>query len=79
MSGLPICSSNQIIAALIKDGFQLRGKSKRGSHQVYVKYLLVNQKYFVTVPLGKKEIPRGTLSSILRQAGISRERLLELL
>lgn len=78
MSGLPICSSDQIIAALIKDGFQLRGKSKRGSHQVYVKYLLVNRKYFVTVPLGKKEIPRGTLSSILRQAGISRERLIEL-
>ncbi|MFC1908713.1 type II toxin-antitoxin system HicA family toxin [Chloroflexota bacterium] len=79
MSGLPLCSSNEIISALKKDGFQLRGKSKRGSHQVFIKYLLVGSKFVVPVPIGKKEIPRGTLSSILRLAGLSRERFIELL
>jgi predicted RNA binding protein YcfA (HicA-like mRNA interferase family) len=79
MSVLPLCSSNEIISALKKDGFQPRGKSKRGSHQVFVKYLLVEQKLIVPVTLGKKEIPRGTLSSILRLAGLSRERFIDLL
>jgi len=79
MSVLPLCSSNEIISALKKDGFQPRGKSKRGSHQVFVKYLLVEQKFIVPVPLGKKEIPRGTLSSILRLSGLSRERFIDLL
>ena len=79
MSGLPLCSSNEIIAVLKKDGFQPRGKSKRGSHQVFIKHLLVGRKFIVPIPLGKKEIPRGTLSSILRLAGLTRERFLELL
>jgi len=79
MRALPLCSSNEIISALSKDGFQPRGKSKRGSHQVFIKYLLAEQKFIVPVPLGKKEIPRGTLSSIIRLAGLSRERFMELL
>jgi len=79
MSGLPLCSSNEIVSALKKDGFQPRGKSKRGSHQVFVKYLLVGRKFIVPVLLGKKEIPRGTLSSIIRLAGLSRERFIDLL
>ena len=32
-------SSKKLITALIKDGFQPRGKSKRGSHQVFRKEL----------------------------------------
>ena len=79
MTGLPLCSSDEIIAALQNDGFQPRGKSKGGSHRVFVKYLLTDRKHVVTVPIGKKEIPRGTLSSILRQAGLSRERFFELI
>jgi predicted RNA binding protein YcfA (HicA-like mRNA interferase family) len=79
MNGLPLCSSNEIISALQKDGFQPRGKSKSGSHQVFVKYLLAECKFIVPVPIGKKEIPRGTLSSILRLAGLSRQRFIELL
>jgi len=79
MNRLPLCSSDEIISALKKDGFQPRGKSKRGSHQVFIKYLLVGCKFIVPVPLGKKEIPRGTLSSILRLAGLSRQRFIELL
>jgi predicted RNA binding protein YcfA (HicA-like mRNA interferase family) len=33
----------------------------------------------VPVPTGKKSLPRGTLSAIIRQAGLTREEFLELL
>lgn len=79
MNGLPLCSSNKIISALKKDGFRPRGKSKRGSHQVFIKELPNGRKRIIPVLLGKKEIPRGTLSSILRLAGLSREEFMELL
>ena len=79
MSQLPLCSSEQIIYALKRDGFQPRGKSRRGGHQVFIKPLPHRRTKVVPVPLGKKEIPRGTLSAILRLAGLTRERFRELL
>lgn len=71
-------SSKKLITALIKDGFQPRGKSKRGSHQVFRKELPDGARN-VVVPLGKKEIPRGTLRSIIRQAALTEEQLADLL
>jgi len=71
-------SSNKLVAALIKDGFHPRGKSKRGSHQVFRKEL-PDRSRIVVVPLGKKEIPRGTLRSIMRQAGLTEKQLADLL
>lgn len=61
-------SSDEVIKALLKDGFLPRGKSRRGSHQVFKKESSEGTK-IVVVPLGRKEIPRGTLRSIVRQAG----------
>jgi predicted RNA binding protein YcfA (HicA-like mRNA interferase family) len=61
-------SSNEVVKALAKDGFQPRGKSRRGSHQVFRKESPDGARN-VVVPLGKKEIPRGTLRSMIRQAG----------
>ena len=49
-------SSEEVIGALIKDGFHPRGKSRRGSHQVFRKELPDGARN-VVVPLGKKEIP----------------------
>ena len=71
-------SSDKLIAALIKDGFHPRGKSRRGSHQVFRKESPEGARN-VVVPLGKKEIPRGTLRSIIRQAGLTERRLADLL
>ena len=71
-------SSKKLITALIKDGFQPRGKSKRGSHQVFRKESPDGARN-VVVPLGKKEIPRGTLRSIMRQAALTEEHLANLL
>ena len=70
-------SSNKLVAALIKDGFHPRGKSRRGSHQVFRKELPEGNRN-VVVPLGKKEIPRGTLRSIIRQAGLTERQLADL-
>jgi len=71
-------SSKKLITALIKDGFQPRGKSRRGSHQVFRKELPDGVRN-VVVPLGKKDIPRGTLRSIMRQAALTEEQLADLL
>ncbi|MBL7125457.1 MAG: type II toxin-antitoxin system HicA family toxin [Dehalococcoidales bacterium] len=71
-------SSDKLIAALIRGGFQPRGKSRRGSHQVFRKELPEGARN-VVVPLGKKEIPPGTLRSIRRQAGLTDKELADLL
>ncbi len=71
-------SNDKVIRALIKDGFHARGKSKRGSHQVFTKELSGSTRN-VVVPLGKKEIPRGTLRSMIRQAGLTATSLAALL
>ena len=73
-----LLSSDKLVAALIKDGFHTRGKSRRGSHQVFRKELPDGARN-VVVPLGKKEIPQGTLRSIMRQAGLTEKQLADLL
>jgi len=62
MSKLP--SSKQIIATLMARGFiQV---SQRGSHLKFRK-----ENRTVIVPSPKKEIPSGTLRSIIRQSGLT--------
>ena len=75
---MKLLSSDKLVAALIKDGFHPRGKSRRGSHQVFRKELPDGARN-VVVPLGKKEIPQGTLRSIMRQAGLTEKQLADLL
>jgi len=59
-------SSKQIIKVLQKHGFILI--SQRGSH---VKFRKMGLEVRTTiVPDNKKEIPRGTFKSILRQSGL---------
>lgn len=61
-------SSDDVVGALLKDGFHPRGKPSRGSHQVFRKESQ-GETRTVVVPLSKREIPLGTLHSIIRQAG----------
>ncbi len=61
-----LLSSKKIIKTLMKHGFV--EVSQKGSH---VKYK--NKNRVVIVPHPKKEIPRGTLASILRQSGLQKE------
>jgi predicted RNA binding protein YcfA (HicA-like mRNA interferase family) len=59
-------SSQQIVKALEREGFAF--VSQRGSHAKYRKTGTVI--FTVIVPAGRKEIPRGTFRSILRQSGL---------
>ncbi len=71
-------SSEELIKALLKDGFQPRGKSGGGSHRVYKKLTPEGTKNVVVV-LDKREIPVGTLKSMLRQAGLTEKQLFNML
>ena len=68
---LPVVSGADVVAALTKGGFTR--VSQRGSHVKMRKDDCV-----AIVPL-HRELAQGTLGSILRQAGLSREELLTLL
>ena len=70
-SKYPILKPNEIISALSKKGFIL--KSQKGSHAKYV-----NGHRITIIPM-HNEVARGTLKSILIQAGIELEDFLKLL
>ena len=62
-------SSRQVIRALERLGF--RQVSQRGSH-LKLRLITSNETYTVIVKVGAREVPPGTFSSILKQAGITR-------
>lgn len=66
---LPAVSGKQVIAALEKEGWYV--KRVRGSHHVLRHPDIPDA---IPVPVhGNRPIKRGTLSSILRAAGLSRD------
>jgi predicted RNA binding protein YcfA (HicA-like mRNA interferase family) len=67
----PILTPEQVIGALSKKGF--RFKSQRGSHAKYT-----DKTHTFVVPM-HDEVARGTLKSILLQAGIELSEFLTLL
>ena len=78
MSKLPLVSSREVIRALECAGFK-RGAKSPGSHQVFAKHLDDGTTQTTVMVLGKKEIPRGTLKSILERAGLSDDEFVRLL
>lgn len=74
MARLPLCSSNQIINALKRAGFQ-PASSNPGSHLTMERR--TSRRVITTiVVMGKKEVPRMTLKSILRLAEMSQAEFL---
>jgi len=72
---LPILSAKEIIKTLKMDGFKVL--RRKGSHiSLYKKS--DDKMYLVVVP-DKKEVKKGTLLSILKQARMSRKKFFELL
>jgi len=67
---LPSITPKKVIKILEKNGFLLDHST--GSHMVYYH---PEKRRRVTVPFHRKDIPKGTLMSILKQAGIDRENL----
>ena len=71
MDKLPVLSGKELIDALKKSGFQV--VRQKGSH-----VSLQKGAYKTVVPL-HGELAKGTLLGILKQCGISREYLIELI
>lgn len=74
MSKLPSLTPQKIIDILKEKGFIL--VRVKGSHQIFRN---PNTKRLVVVPLHKKDLPKGTLFEILKQAGIDKEEIRNLL
>lgn len=74
MPKLPVLTPRDVIRILEKRGFIL--DRVKGSHHIY---LNPNTKQRAVVPVHRRDLPQGTLLSILKQAGIEREELSNLL
>ena len=74
MPKVPALTPKKIIKVLEKRGVVL--DRARGSHRIYRN---PETKCRVVVPFHKKDLPRGTLLAILKQAGIDKEELEDLL
>jgi predicted RNA binding protein YcfA (HicA-like mRNA interferase family) len=68
MPKIPSLTAERVIRLLLQNGFEIDHQS--GSHRVYYNK---TTKMRVTVPYHKKELPRGTLLSILKQAGLKED------
>lgn len=66
---LPVVSGSDVIKMLEKEGFLV--VRQRGSHVSLHKK--VNDKTLLVVVPMKKEIKKGTLLSVIKQAGMTRE------
>ncbi len=74
MSKIPSLTPEKIAKILEKKGFVL--DRTKGSHHIYY---YPETKRRVVVPFHKRDLPKGTLFEILKQAGISKEELKKLL
>jgi len=71
---LPVLSGSEVIKVLTKTGFKVA--RRKGSHVILVKFI-DERKIGVVVP-DHKEIDKGTLLEIIRQARLKKEEFLEL-
>ncbi len=67
MSKIPSLTSAKLIKILERNGFVL--SRTKGSHKIYYNS---QTKKRVVVPFHNKDLPKGTLFEILKQAGISK-------
>jgi predicted RNA binding protein YcfA (HicA-like mRNA interferase family) len=74
MPKLPVLSPKKLIKILEKLGFQLDHTT--GSHFIFYN---PKTKKRAVVPYHFKDLPKGTLMSILREAGITREEIEKIL
>ena len=72
MPKFPSLKPKQVIRALQKAGFVF--VRQKGSHQIYIK-----ERFAITIPVHNKELKRGTLKHIIKQAGFEVVEFLKLL
>ncbi len=71
---LPTVSGRDVVKLLTRIGFNIVGR--KGSH---IRLKKKNNRTLVAIVPDHKEIAKGTLKSILKQAGLTREEFLDLL
>jgi predicted RNA binding protein YcfA (HicA-like mRNA interferase family) len=70
MPKLPTLTTSRVVRLLEKKGFLLERSS--GSHRIYMH---PETHKIAVVPFHKKDLPKGTLLEILRQAGLRKEEI----
>ena len=75
MTKLPALNGRETLHLLLKAGFYVHHQS--GSHARLFHHIRTELR--VTIPIHNKDLPDGTLRSILKQAGLSEEQFINLL
>ena len=78
MTALPSISSSKLIRKLLRAGFIDAPVKGKGSHRALVRITEDGQRFLVIIPK-RDPIPKGTLLSIIRQSGLSREEFIEII
>jgi predicted RNA binding protein YcfA (HicA-like mRNA interferase family) len=78
LNKLPLVSSEKIIRNLLKAGFDYAPFKGKGSHTALVKEGLYGEKFLVIIPK-RSPVPKGTLISIIKQSGYSRDEFIKLI
>ena len=76
MPKLPILSSKEVIKVLRRVGFEPAPKRGKGSHSAFIKR--TEEKTRLVIVPQRDAIPRGTLLSIIEQAGLTKKEFTEL-
>lgn len=76
MSRRRLLSSDEIINALLRCGFELTGRASK-NHQTLKRERPGGRPDVTVVPIGKREVPKGTLDSILKLANLDYDDFLE--
>jgi predicted RNA binding protein YcfA (HicA-like mRNA interferase family) len=71
---LPVMKPGEVITALEKAGFELRRQT--GNHMIMYKPGIRRP---ISIPQHPKDLPKGTLRAIIREAGLTRSEFLKLL
>lgn len=71
---LPVLKPRQVVAALEKAGFEV--KRRTGSHAIMYKPDLARP---ISIPQHPRDLPKGTLRAIVREAGLTVREFLSLL
>ena len=78
MSKLPLVSSEKIMRSLLKAGFDYAPIKGKGSHTALVREGAYGEKFLVIIPK-RNPVPKGTLISIIKQSGYSRDEFIKLI
>lgn len=73
MSKLPSFTPKELVRILERKGFQLI--RVKGSHHIFRNF---TTRKITVVPMHKKDLPKGTFETILKQAGIKKEEIKKL-